>query len=168
MPDWLEGLVAVIRVEWLKSIRSVGGLTRAMESSNFHTPYMAAQALEALGGPYVIEPLIGALKRSGTPKPGGPPHGNFMLFCYSSQALGRLGDPRALEPLLDALHDPSELLRSAILSALADLRDPRAAEALVGVMEGDPDKGIRRQAAETLLKMGDPRGIDAIARMGSN
>lgn len=80
--------------------------------------------------------------------------------------IGRLivafGEP-AIPQLVGALGHTSTDTRSTAAWCLGFLGDPRAADALYGATM-DCDKFVRLEAASSLLKLQDRRGLDAIVR----
>jgi HEAT repeat protein len=66
------------------------------------------------------------------------------------------GGPTVLNLLLGALESPGPRIRSAAATALGGHRDPKAVAALILSLsrEGDPNEPLRRNAAESLSKIG--------------
>lgn len=79
-------------------------------------------------------------------------------------SLGELADARAVDSLVEALFCEKEIpLKILIEEALGKIRDKRAVEPLVTVLQ-DEDPEVRRKAAETLGIIGDPRSTDALIK----
>lgn len=80
--------------------------------------------------------------------------------------VGRLivafGEP-AMPQLIEALSHPNSVTRSTAAWCLGFLGDPRAADALCAATQ-DCDKFVRLEAASSLLKLQDVRGLDVIVR----
>jgi len=73
--------------------------------------------------------------------------------------LGRRHEPRALEPLrarLESGHTGAEI------EALGSIKDPRAAEALVALLQRSGKSAVGERAAAALGKSGDIRAVDAL------
>jgi HEAT repeat protein len=75
-------------------------------------------------------------------------------------ALARIG-PAATVPLVNALKTRNRTLRLGLISALADIRDPRALDALEG-MTRDSSNEIRWQACIALGEMGEIKAVPAL------
>jgi len=73
-----------------------------------------------------------------------------------------LKDVRALEPLIAALNDADELVRASAVVGLAALKETKATDALIGLLQTDKDKYLRRQAASSLGTIGDKRAVDPL------
>jgi hypothetical protein len=82
-----------------------------------------------------------------------------------AEQLGRLGDRSAVPLLLTALKDPAAQVRVSATTALAEMREPRAVEPLVGLLK---DEGVSWHAAQALVDIGGPRAeavlLDALRR----
>jgi HEAT repeat protein len=82
------------------------------------------------------------------------------LVTEAVHALGTLG-PEATGPLLAALDKKGRVVRLGIISALAEIRDPRAVFALVRMLK-DPSSEVRWQAAIALGETGDSSATAAL------
>ena len=107
--------------------------------------------LGKLGDAQAVEPLIAVLE-SDSAEP--------CLRHAAARALGELGFPQAVEPLIAVLlADSAEAsLRTVAASALGGLADSRAREPLARVVNEVAG------AAEALMALGDPRGLDWFLR----
>jgi HEAT repeat protein len=87
----------------------------------------------------------------------------LVALEYYGQAAAR-GLP-ALDPLLRASEErPWTEDRSRALEAIGEIRDPRAADRLGGLLENaDGDADLRLAAAHALAKLGDARGAGELA-----
>jgi HEAT repeat protein len=85
--------------------------------------------------------------------------------CAAATALGRLGVPDAVEPLIDALRDEDEDVRTDAATALAGLRDGRAAVSLLENLIEDPCGDVKTAALETLSRMRSPDLIPWLRRI---
>ncbi len=101
----------------------------------------AARSLGKSGDAQAVPALIHALG-----------HHDDLVAGEASDALARLGEP-ALEPLINALRDKDPGIRWHAAKALADIADPRAAQALIAALD-DQDFGVRWFAANGLAAMG--------------
>jgi len=71
-----------------------------------------------------------------------------------ARTLQALNDRQSLEPLLAQLSiEPNAAVRVAIMSALVEIRDPRAVPALIG-LTNDPSMRVAVAATESLAKLG--------------
>lgn len=77
--------------------------------------------------------------------------------------LGYSKDPKTVPPLLDALK--RELPGSA--SALANTQDPRAVDALVGVLEKSANKDLREEVVQSIPSLPDGRFVAPLLAMWS-
>lgn len=141
----------------------------------------AASALEAIGGPQVVqrfievmseakandwvtvfslaglgeaalEPLLAVLNN---PRAKGRAH--------AAAALGLISDERAVTPLLQALRDRDPVLRSRAAVALGRLGDECAFDSLVEALR-DPKPHVRRDALWALSELGDQRATGLALR----
>ena len=85
-------------------------------------------------------------------------HPDFGVQDQAAAALATLGRS-ALAPLLSALRSPRPPVRIGAAEALAAQQDPRAGDALAGLLAGDPADEVRWAAAVALGERGDPGGI---------
>ncbi len=70
-------------------------------------------------------------------------------------ALPRLGEGKKVrEHLVDLLQDRDPHIRSAVLSALGTLADPKAKDAIVDLQNSELDGGVRSRAQQVLLDLG--------------
>jgi hypothetical protein len=77
------------------------------------------------------------------------------------EVLGKIGDPRAANALLKHFHDPSTVVREAVVKALGSINDPRLVDPLIEALQ-DNDKFVRANAAKGLGKIGDMRAFDPL------
>ena len=159
----------------------VNELIVKLESSNISTHFDGENALIKMGAA-AVEPLIAALK---------DPEVTHRIFVVSAlgkfqdiRAVEALiaalkdPDPRvqdtavftlasrnissfAVEPLIAALKDPNPELRRNVVSALNDIRDPRALEPLIAALK-DTASDVRLWAALALGGTADPRAIEPL------
>ncbi|UIE38585.1 HEAT repeat domain-containing protein [Leptodesmis sichuanensis] len=123
----------------------VNPLTYALEYSEIDVRF-AAEALDALVEPQVVEPLISALDNS-----------ENSVKWHAAEALGKIGAPQALEPLIAAALQNSDIgLTWRAAEALVNKVIPQAVEiAIVGL--GDSNTSVREHAAKTLNLIKTPQ-----------
>jgi HEAT repeat protein len=80
-------------------------------------------------------------------------------------ALGDLGSRQAVTPLIRCLAARDDPLRISALKALASIGDQEAVEAVFETAVDDESFGVRATAAQTLVRMGDPRAVDVLGSM---
>jgi aminopeptidase N len=79
--------------------------------------------------------------------------------------LGERGGPAARDALLGALADADPLVRRAVCDALAGFRETAVADALIAVLDGQPDTWhLLGSALVALGKTRDPRAVGVIGR----
>jgi HEAT repeat protein len=101
---------------------------------------------EKLGNRDAIQPLIGALS-----------HANKRTKSAAIKALGEFKAAEAVDGLVEVIgKEQDATLRLGAISALQSIRDPRAAEALVAVVNCEHDHiSLRSNAAYALALTGD-------------
>jgi len=83
----------------------------------------------------------------------------------AAKALGSIRSSRAMEELLASVAVPQARARRAVMSALGEFRDERAAEALERVIdEGDASYYVEANAAAAIGKTRSPRAFAALER----
>jgi HEAT repeat protein len=118
----------------------------------------AATTLGRLGDASAVEPLIDVVRNA---------NGYFHSVVRAAAAcsLGQLKDRRAVEALLQAVSDPIAEPSCEAIRALADLGDPRSANALIEVVRnrsGFYVTSVRRAAVLGLVKLS---GVEANAEL---
>jgi HEAT repeat protein len=78
-------------------------------------------------------------------------------------ALGDLGARQAVTPLIRCLAARDEPLRIGALKALASIGDQEAVDAVFETAVGDESFGVRATAAQSLVRLGDPRAVDVLS-----
>lgn len=79
---------------------------------------------------------------------------------FSSVMLGNLGERDAVPDLLEALGDPDLNVKHAVAEALGKIKDPRAVEPLMEILQSD--MWLQFPAAVALGELGDSRAIPAL------
>jgi HEAT repeat protein len=125
---------------YLKDERAFAQLLVTLKDDSPVVRAAAAAALGQLKAAPALEPLLSLLKDDETD-----------VQLAAAEGLGRLGDKRALDPLAALLAEETALPRPA----LADIQP--------GQSQADRDFKLRVAAAIALVRLDDPRGIDAIA-----
>jgi HEAT repeat protein len=108
----------------------------------------AARELGRLANPRSFRPLADFL-------------GNPEVHESVAEALIRIG-AKALDVLTETLHSEGPLARKNAARVLGEMRDARAVEPLVEVLQGDPDCTVRTAAAHALGQIKDKRAIWAL------
>jgi HEAT repeat protein len=115
----------------------------------------AARALGRIGDPKAIEPLIRTLENESDSTA-------FSLREAIAEALGAFHDPRVTDALVNALGSDYYTAKTASES-LKKLRDRRAVEPLISILDDDTKRAHEREfAAQILGVLGDPRAIPAL------
>jgi HEAT repeat protein len=116
--------------------------------------FVAAGILGRLGDRRATAPLVGLLD-----------DGDIKVRAAGAEALGALGDPRAANPLARGLErEWEDRSRLAMIIALVQLKDTRALEPLLQILERKRGTMEQRpKAAEQLGELGDPRAIWPLA-----
>ncbi|TVR29894.1 MAG: HEAT repeat domain-containing protein [Spirochaetaceae bacterium] len=95
----------------------------------------------------------------------------MMLAETAIRAIGLRGGEDDIGPLLNRLNDrrtPSAL-RAAVVLALGELRAVDAVDELIQISSNTSEDGtVRRYAADSLGKIGDPRAIDTLSALVSS
>lgn len=131
------------------------------------------RTLKSIGSP-AVEQLIIALSDS-----------SESVRAGAAETLARIADARAVAPLLSALHDPSELVRVEIVSAISAItrrydnsRSPSqknvleefgidVVETLLGVLEA-PSTKERARVIEALGNLRDSRALEPLVNLHSD
>jgi HEAT repeat protein len=80
----------------------------------------------------------------------------------AAYVLGRIGDPQTMGVLAEALEHSDARVRAESVAALADTRDPAAAELLLQAT-GDPEHSVRTRAGVALDQLGASAMVVGIA-----
>jgi HEAT repeat protein len=148
---------------------------------NAQEAYAAVHELGQLGTDEAIDLLISSLSRLDG------------IARSAARELGRLGHPRAIQPLADLLGVPevndagaealirvgakavdvlipllrseNALARRTTARALGEIRDARAVEPLMTVLQGDDDYAVRTAAADALGQIKHQRAIWALVNV---
>jgi HEAT repeat protein len=142
------GIVAVIAR--VRAPESVAALARLLQHEDVYLQLAAAQALGAIAGQDVVEPLIAAL---GDPIPD--------VRAAAVTALCQARDERAIEPLIAALQDPSPQVREAAAAGMGWIDPSRLVEPLIAALKDRSDK-VRITAASILIQSGDERAFEPL------
>ena len=129
-------------------------LIRLLQTGSLRQVAAAIPALGQIGDPRAIVPLADILHGARHP----------LLRMNAAQALAEFNDPEVIAALLDALHDENELVLTWVVTSLAALRDSRALEPLITLLEQTPSPEIRYTIIRSLGDLGDPRAVEHIRR----
>jgi len=152
--DWKVCANAVIALGRLNDRRAVTPLVALISGSNPAMRLVAAGILGRLGDRRATAPLVGLLDDP-----------DILVRAAGAESLGALGDPRAANPLARALErEWEDRTRLALIIALVLLKDARALEPLLSILERKRGTLEQRpKAAELLGELGDPRAIWSLA-----
>jgi aminopeptidase N len=115
----------------------------------------AARALGKKGDADAIKALGAALRGDAF----------WAVQAEAAKALGTIKASAAMEELLASMSIPEGRARRAVMSALGEFRDERAAEALERViLDGDPSYYVEANATAAIGKTRSPRALAAIRR----
>jgi len=150
-PEVVDTLIPILEEDSAKPYPTLGDTLRKE----------TARALGRIGNPKAIEPLIRALQKERD-------WSKFELRKAFIDALGNFRDPQVTDALVGAL-SMDYSTAAAAAKTLKKLRDKRAVQPLITIVEDDGKKGVypdhrRRFAAEVLGVLGDPRAIPALAK----
>jgi HEAT repeat protein len=128
-------------------------LLQALQTSNErgYTPRVA-DALGKIGAQQAVEPLIRALS-------------DKQNQVSAARALGKIRNPVAISALLHQSFDDDGTVRWAVIEALGDIGTPKDKDVvnrLTKVLTEDGHVAVRRTAARSLAKVGDPMSISAL------
>jgi HEAT repeat protein len=143
--------------------RAIDALIQTLEnrSVDWATRIEAARALGHTGDPRAIEPLIRTLENEQTQENNMDAHELAMVIA---EALGAYHDSRVTDALVKALVGNRDISHVAAKS-LVKLRDRRAVEPLIRILDDDKSLSFERQnAARVLGVLGDPRAVPALAK----
>ncbi len=147
----------------IKDTRAVEPLVAALKDEDEDVREYAAEALKSIGDTRAVEPLITALQDK-----------SFYVRRDAAKALGSIKDTRAVEPLVAALKDEDEDVREYAAEALKSIGDTRAVVPLVTAAKNEDevdslvkqlaymDENVRRNVADYLAKLGEPKWLDYI------
>ena len=133
----------------IRDPRALEPLVAALKDSSGIVRGQAASALGAIGDPRAVEPLVAALKGA-----------DESLRTTAAGALSRIG-VATVEPLIAAMNDPDSGVRGSAARALGGINDPRAATALLTVLEKH-DTAVIASDAPLFIKLCKPGSEDAL------
>jgi len=118
----------------------------------------AAAALGKIADRKAVGPLIPLLKDK-----------HSGVRATAAEALGKIGDENAVSSLISVLKDGSGPVQGNAIRALVKIGTP-AVEPLIAVLKDESDKSdwFRKNAAEALGEIGDPRAIEALKEVAQN
>jgi HEAT repeat protein len=136
------------------SALAVEPLIGLVQNGSLRQMAAAIPALAQIGDPRAIAPLTDIL------------HGSqhSLLRMNAAQALAEFNDPAVITALLEALDDENELVLTWVVNSLAVLRDKRALEPLIIVLNQTPSPEIRYSVIRALGDLGDARAVEPIQR----
>lgn len=119
-------------------------LLAALEDPDRTVRAGAAESLGRIGDPRAVEPLIAVIEDR---------DGDWSVRARAAWSLGKLKDRRATGPLVAALADMVSHVRLLAATALGEIGDPAAEEALRSTAQHDSDLGVRYAAKEALAQI---------------
>lgn len=142
----------------LRDPSAVEPLVVALADKDSHVLREAAEALGAIGDSRAVEPLLAALNSK-----------DEWVRRKTAEALGKIADSQAIESLVPALADQDYSVRYEAGVALRRISSgwmksdeaKRAVPSIVGKLK-DKDDRVRREAAEVLGAIADPRAIEPL------
>ena len=157
----LEKIDSLDEEELITLIRDVGR-ERYVDA----LPILANMLLEATGG--VRETLIDTFKEIGGEEPVAQLvkliyHSNFTARNDAMEIISEIGEP-GIPILIPYLEDESEEIRKFIVDMFGVMETPMAVDPLIK-MKDDPDVNVRSAVAESLGKIGDPRGVETLLEL---
>ena len=145
----------------LKDPRAVDALIAKLKGSR-NARWWSAYALGQIGDQRAIDPLIDTMLTD---------HENGCTPGVANQqyfrALGAMGKPAARALLRRVEKDPNSN-RSELVQALGWAKDPSAVPVLIRGLRGGAHEYVKREAAISLGKIGDPGAVDALAPLLDN
>jgi hypothetical protein len=151
LPEEVERiLLPITEREQMKAEQArVRKLLRTMQKGGPRVERMAVKALDGIEDRYKVEPMSYALRY---------PTENVRLFV--AEELGRIKDKRAIRPLIyRSLVDPSEGVRDAALTSVANFGDPNAIAPYIKAL-GSGNQSLRINAVKAVGHLGDIRGVE--------
>src|SRR5579875_163734 len=138
-------------------VQIVDLLIEMLSSNQVHAAQEAAKGLGRVGDPRAIPALIDVFRRDWNDEE------TVAMWQEASRALARIGDT-ALFPLITALQDQNSAVRSGVIDALSQLKDPRTVDPLLGMLQ-DPDSQVRADAISALAQIGDEKEAEPLTTM---
>ncbi len=151
---------AIFRALIALGSESVPPLLEALQNAREQALERVVEVLGQIGDERAIAPLIDLLIRTASEEDFFAGLINEPLLRRIERVLTNLG-ALAVEPLLPLLRHPAEKVRQVAATALAEVGDPRALDALTLALR-DANWYVRQQAALGLGKMGDKRAVEAL------
>ncbi|HYV32801.1 MAG TPA: HEAT repeat domain-containing protein, partial [Candidatus Binatia bacterium] len=139
-----EAYSAVLELGRLGDVKAVDLLIESLARED-GVARSAARELGKLRNDHAIQPLVALL-------------GNPTVSQAATEALLGFGS-NAVGPLLEVLKTGAAQARQAVALALGEIRDKRAVDPLVLVMQTDDSYAVRAAAATALGQLKEPRSI---------
>lgn len=170
--DSYLSLLAVDALSRLRDPADVGPLTALLSDPDVKVRAAAAQALVNIGDVRAVPALLAAGELDAVRKleePALPALLDALAVPELNQAARdvltdrpRWLTKKAVPVLLRALRSQVADVRCAVAQVLGQLRDPRAVEPLVAILDDD-ERSVRRASAYALAEYQDPRAIGPLA-----
>jgi HEAT repeat protein len=126
----------------IRSRRAVPALVSALDDPSEDVRTVAARSLAAIRDPSTVEALVAAL--------GQPSRWTVSIVAQDLVDMGA----DAVPALLRMLHSERHATAVAAVQILGEIRDARAADPLVRLLQSSPQLNVRAQAAAALGKLG--------------
>jgi HEAT repeat protein len=141
-----------VRVEGLEKLRFVADsadanelLFRGLNDSDVRVRIKAIDVLGARGTNDAVPPMAQDLFLRETPS---------IEKLHLVAALGRIGDARGTLPVVEYLDETDDTdSRGTAVFALGEIGDPRANDALIGIVKSDKSSMVRKLAEEAMEKI---------------
>ena len=159
-----EATLATLEAPATEISQAAAQLLYALRDLDADVACDAATALGALGDASAVMPLIDVLKNSEF-------YFHSVVRSAAAVSLGSLKDRRAVEALLDAVNDPITDPSTEAIRALVALADPRAIDALVGVVRNSNGffaGSVRRAAVLGLQTLGGDVASEELRRVAAD
>lgn len=145
--DEMERLDACDKLGIIANDEAAQLLVTCLGDSSVYVRSRAASRLEKIAGSGVCSLLLNLLREE-----------NAFLRGQAMRLLSRLG-PLAMEALSRTIADEDDDMRILSATVLGEMKDPEAADILLGALASDPNINVRYMAAESLGKIGNPTAI---------
>jgi len=162
--DMQARLTAAAALGRLNEAAAVPALVVALRDPSAEAASESASSLGLIGDRSAVEPLINVIKNQE----------NFyhcVVRAAAAQSLGQLKDVTAVPALIDAIRDPMAEASAESIRALAALKDNRAIEPLIDVVNNHHGfflPFVRRAAILALGTFNDGRATEALNEVAGN
>jgi len=85
-----------------------------------------------------------------------------QVRASAAKSLGDFGNPKAISYLMKLFDDPDIFVLESVIEALGNLEAIEAVPKIIHNLKTSPDYGIRKVAAEALIKIGTDEAFEAV------